>query len=104
MGHIKEFVQSTSDSATVLFDNTSKITDILDDINSVAGQTNLLALNASIEAARAGESGKGFAVVAEEIRKLSEQSKESAVSIQEILNGLVMEIREIYDKVEKGSS
>ena len=47
-----------------------------EDISSIAGQTNLLSLNASIEAARAGEQGRGFAVVAEEIRNLSDSTKE----------------------------
>lgn len=54
-------------------------------ISSLAEQTNLLSLNASIEAARAGEAGKGFAVVAEEIRKLSEETKEAGSRINQIV-------------------
>lgn len=51
-----------------------------DEIVGIAGQTNLLSLNASIEAARAGEQGKGFAVVANEVRVLSEKSREIVTS------------------------
>lgn len=74
--------------------NVKQIGDLTGNILNIANQTNLLALNASIEAARAGEAGRGFAVVADEIRKLADDSKETANDIQNI-SGMVM------DAVEK---
>ena len=61
-----------------------EINKLTDEILSISSQTNLLALNASIEAARAGEAGKGFAVVADEIRKLADESRNTANVIQNI--------------------
>lgn len=66
----------------------SQIGEVTRLINSIAEQTNLLALNAAIEAAGAGEAGKGFAVVAEEIRKLAEQSRNSAMDIRDLLDNV----------------
>ncbi len=57
-------------------------------INNIAEQINLISLNASIEAARAGEAGRGFAVIANEIHKLSDQTKESTILIDNMLNGI----------------
>ena len=58
-----------------------EINKVLDSIKSIADQTKMLGLNAAIEAARAGEAGRGFGVVASEIRKLSQNSKETAMQI-----------------------
>jgi methyl-accepting chemotaxis protein len=59
----------------------SRIGDVVQLINNIAGQTNLLALNATIEAARAGESGRGFAVVASEVKALAEQTSKATGEI-----------------------
>lgn len=73
-------------------------------IRSIADETNLLSLNASIEAARAGENGRGFAVVASQIQKLAEQSNQSAVQIDGIIQSLLEDSGksvEIMDEVKK---
>jgi methyl-accepting chemotaxis protein len=85
MNGIKESAGQTAHSISVLTKRTEEIGRTLNVITDIASQTNLLALNAAIEAARAGDAGRGFAVVAEEIRKLAEDSRKSAVEIEKII-------------------
>jgi methyl-accepting chemotaxis protein len=68
-GLVTDFAQLTSVAQS--------IESILGMIRDIAEQTNLLSLNATIEAARAGAAGRGFAVVAEEIRKLSNDTRQA---------------------------
>lgn len=87
------------------------ISEIVNVINEISEQTNLLSFNASIEVARAGEAGRGFKVVAEEIRKLAEQTLNSAKKIDKIILDMIKETKqtaevanqaEIYVKEQEG--
>ncbi|MFN4213530.1 methyl-accepting chemotaxis protein [Exiguobacterium sp.] len=90
----------TGDSIATLKRQSDEIALITEVIQSITDQTNLLALNAAIEAARAGEQGKGFAVVAEEVRKLAEQSKQSATKIAGLIESIQVQSNAVLTRHE----
>lgn len=89
-------ISASSRKLETLVGVSTRLTDLLDDVQEVADQTNMIALNASIEAARAGAAGRAFGVVAVEIRKLSDRSRESAERMYEITQEVEQETKAIY--------
>jgi methyl-accepting chemotaxis protein len=98
--YANEVYRRTHDKLTIAIEKSKsveKINNLLDAILNITAQTNLLALNAAIEAARAGEAGKGFSVVADEIRKLAEESKNTANEIQDITKDVISSVSNLSE-------
>ena len=109
-GEAVEQAQKTNDRVAELARAATRIGDVVELINTIAGQTNLLALNATIEAARAGEAGRGFAVVASEVKALAEQTAKATGEISQQISGIqaatqesVAAIKEIGDTIGRMS-
>ncbi|SHK11602.1 HAMP domain-containing protein [Hathewaya proteolytica DSM 3090] len=97
--HLRKAVEQSSKNMDSMIlamekmrDKSADVKNIVTKIEDITAQTNLLSLNAAIEAASAGEAGRGFAVVAEEVRKLAEDSKKSALETKELVQVNIDEI------------
>ncbi|WP_121610142.1 methyl-accepting chemotaxis protein [Mesobacillus foraminis] len=99
MDSINQSVDLANKGVNSLVLSATKIKEISSLITNISGQTNLLALNAAIEAARAGEHGKGFAVVAEEVRKLADQTNQSAAHIHTLVSTIQSDSNETVNNI-----
>ncbi len=95
LGRAAEEKQRLMASVERLADLAGELTQMAEDVGTIARQTNLLALNAAIEAARAGPSGRGFAVVAAEVRRLSAQAQSTGTQIAEHVRSALQAISEV---------
>ncbi|MBW3584023.1 MAG: PAS domain-containing protein [Euryarchaeota archaeon] len=85
LGRIIEGVESSKDLVVELARHIEEVEGILGFVKEISQKTNMLALNAAIEAARAGEHGRAFGVVADEVKRLSDHTRDSIRDISRII-------------------
>ncbi len=107
---VTESIQTILDSKSGMIDYikplthyTESLTEMANDISTIASQTELLALNAAIEAARAGDQGRGFAVVADEVRTLATNANRSGQKIIQNADEINKQIFLTLEQVAKQS-
>lgn len=100
MTAISGMLQHFGEAIRELGEGSGQIGQIVDTMTAIAAQTNLLALNAAIEASRAGEHGRGFAVVSDEVRKLAEQSTQSAQQIAGLVGTIQAQTEHVVRTME----
>lgn len=101
MGDIVSFCDKLKDSFRGINVVLKKLEENNNSITEVASQTNLLSLNASVEAARAGEAGKGFAVVAQEIKRLSESTRDTSTNSNQNKEEIIQALAMLWHESEK---
>ena len=100
---LKNNVNAIAEKIMKLSEQTSQISTVSDLVADIATTTNILALNAAVEAAKAGEQGRGFSVVAGEIRKLADQTKQSAERISTLIRDIQASINATVLVTDEGT-
>ncbi|MBU1329376.1 MAG: methyl-accepting chemotaxis protein [Gammaproteobacteria bacterium] len=104
MAQLAQLIQASHAQADELGQTSTRVSGIIDVINSLADQTNLLALNAAIEAARAGDAGRGFSVVADEVRSLAQKTVAATTDIAAIVAQFQQQARQMRELMGNGLS
>lgn len=85
-------------------ESSTKIGDIISEIESIADQTNLLSLNATIEAARAGESGRVLQWWPIRSESWLIQSAKAAVDTRDLIEASIHEVSKGNSVAEQAAS
>lgn len=86
---LEEYSRNTKELVSKLSGYTDKIKEDLSLISIMIDESKLLSVNAAAEAENASSKGRGSAIIAMKVEKLADESAESAVHIQELLNNVV---------------
>lgn len=101
MKKMQEFCGLLEDSFSSIEKTLKKLEKLNQDIVGVSMQTNLIAMNAAVEASRSGDAGKGFAVIADEIKMLSDSSREMSNVSDANRIEIVQSVTDLLDETKR---
>lgn len=99
---IQKTVYLTARKVKNLGEASRKISRVVNLINEFSNQTHVLALNASVESTRTHQEGLGFSTVATEVRTLAEQSASATQEIEQIVEEIQTETKEVVLAMKVG--
>ncbi len=101
MEEARSKMQETSKRVKRLGEVSQSIGLVTDLIEEMTEKTAVLALNTQLKAAESGSDGNAFRVIAEEIRKLSEESKKSLLTIRSNVQNMQSETQTVMLSIEQ---
>jgi len=101
MEAIDDDAKAATEEIRALQERTEQVEEIAEFIADVAEQTNMLALNANIEASRrnSNSEGAGFGAVAEEVKEMSDDTRDAAEEIETITDELRSQTERAVEQV-----
>lgn len=76
---------------------------IVQEVDRITMQTHMLAVNGAVEASRAGEFGRGFGVISEEMRSLSEMTRNCSGDIDRQIDHILEAFRRVGDAIDEAA-
>lgn len=101
MKNMQEFCSLLESSFGTMGETLHSLEKLNQEILDVSKKTNLIAMNATVEAARSGDAGKGFSVIADEIRQLSDNSRDMSASSDENRIEIVKSVQGLLDETKR---
>lgn len=100
--NIEKIMGDFVSTLVLLQEENTRIDSILSTIHEISRRIDLLAINVNIEAADTEAEGKSFKVISDDVKRLAENSRESAEKISSILYKLRGRTEEIVKKANEG--